>query len=46
MELTEEGIRADLTRFVARWSIRDGNERQEAALHAEISADADYTPFD
>lgn len=30
MPLTSEEIRADLTRFVARWSVRDGNERKEA----------------
>lgn len=30
MPLTGEEIRANLTRFVARWSVRDGNERGEA----------------
>jgi hypothetical protein len=30
MPLTGEEIRADLTRFAARWSVRDGNERKEA----------------
>ena len=28
MALTGEEIRANLTRFVARWSVRDGNEVQ------------------
>jgi hypothetical protein len=27
MPLTGEEIRANLTRFVARWSVRDGYER-------------------
>jgi MmeI, N-terminal domain len=30
MPLTGEEIRANLTRFVARWSVRDGYERGEA----------------
>lgn len=30
MALTGEEIRANLTRFVARWSVREGNERSEA----------------
>lgn len=30
MPLTAEEIRADLTRFVARWSVREGYERGEA----------------
>ncbi len=30
MPLTGEEIRASLTRFVARWSVREGNERSEA----------------
>jgi hypothetical protein len=30
MPLTAEQIRADLTRFVARWSVREGYERGEA----------------
>lgn len=30
MSLTGEEIRANLTRFVARWSVREGNERSEA----------------
>ena len=30
MPLTGEEIRADLTKFVARWSVREGNERSEA----------------
>ena len=30
MSLTGEEIRANLTRFVARWSVREGNERGEA----------------
>ncbi len=30
MPLTGEEIRANLTRFVAHWSVRDGYERGEA----------------
>lgn len=30
MPLTGEEIRANLTRLVARWSVRDGSERREA----------------
>lgn len=30
MAITHEEIRANLTRFVARWSVREGNERKEA----------------
>ena len=30
MPLNEEGIRAELTKLVARWSVKEGNERQEA----------------
>lgn len=33
MALTEEEIRANLTRFVARWSVKEGNERQEAQTY-------------
>ncbi len=32
MPLTGEEIRANLTHFVARWSIRDGYENGEAQL--------------
>lgn len=30
MALTGDEIRASLTKFVARWSVREGNERGEA----------------
>jgi hypothetical protein len=30
MPLNEKGIRAELTKLVARWSVKEGNERQEA----------------
>ena len=30
MSLTGDEIRASLTKFVARWSVREGNERSEA----------------
>ena len=33
MPLTGEEIRASLTRFVARWSVREGNERSEAQTY-------------
>lgn len=33
MAITHEEIRENLTRFVARWSVREGNERKEAQTY-------------